>query len=129
MLSKINKIYSILKRYINDRKNIYASETDTKEERVIRVLKLKEDLISDIESETIGFSTLYRLLSSLEDKENTKIKNLLMEILSLCGNESFNKAILQSQKSIKQIEEDGKDIEMFGIGYKIAEKQRNSALK
>ena len=126
---QINKIYSILKRYINDRKNIYASETDTKEERVIRVLKLKEDLISDIESETIGFSTLYRLLSSLEDKENTKIKNLLMEILSLCGNESFNKAILQSKKSIKQIEEDGKDIEMFGIGYKIAEKQRNSALK
>ena len=77
---QINKIYSILKRYINERKNIYASDSDTREDKNEKANKLREDLISDIEDETIGFSTLYRLLSSLEDKENSQIKNLLLEI-------------------------------------------------
>ena len=119
---QINKIYSILKRYINDRKNIYASDSDTKEEKNEKANKLKEDLICDIESETIGFSTLYRLLSSLEDKENSQIKNLLLEVLYLCGNDSFNKAIIQSKHEISQLEENGIDIKLFDIGFTIESK-------
>ena len=124
---QINKIYSILKRYINERKNIYASDSDTKEEKNEKANKLKEDLINTIELETIGFSTLYRLLSSLEDKENSQIKNLLLEILYLCGNDSFNKAIIQSQNEILQLEEAGNDIKLFNIGFKITKKHSNSA--
>ena len=120
---QINKIYSILKKYINERKNIYSSDSDTKEEKAEKVNKLRENLISDIEDETIGFSTLYRLLSSIEDKENSQIKNLLLEILYLCGNESFNKAIIQSQKEIPQLEDGGTDMTLFNIGFKITKKQ------
>lgn len=120
---QINKIYSILKRYINERKNIYASDSDTKEDKNEKANKLREDLISDIEDETIGFSTLYRLLSSLEDKENSQIKNLLLEIMYLCGNDSFNKAIIQSKNEISQLEEDGTDIKLFDIGFKVTKKQ------
>ena len=120
---QINKIYSILKRYINERKNIYASDSDTKEDKNEKANKLREDLISDIEDETIGFSTLYRLLSSLEDKENSQIKNLLLEIMYLCGNDSFNKAIIQSKHEISQLEENGADVKLFDIGFKITKKQ------
>lgn len=120
---QINKIYSILKKYINERKCIYISDSDSKEEKTEKVKKLKADLVSDIDSETIGFSTIYRLLSSLEDKENSQIKNLLLEILYLCGNESFNKAIIQSKKEIKQLTENGNDINIFGIGFDIIEKR------
>ena len=120
---QINKIYSILKRYINERKNIYASDSDTREDKNEKANKLREDLISDIEDETIGFSTLYRLLSSLEDKENSQIKNLLLEIMYFCGNDSFNKAIIQSKNEISQLEEDGTDIKLFDIGFKITKKQ------
>ena len=120
---QINKIYSILKKYINERKNIYSSDSDTKEEKAEKVNKLRENLISDIEDETIGFSTLYRLLSSIEDKENSQIKNLLLEILYLCGNDSFNKAIIQSQKEISQLEDGGTDMTLFNIGFKITKKQ------
>ena len=86
-------------------------------------------MIADIESETIGFSTLYRLLSSLEDKENSQIKNLLLEVLYLCGNDSFNKAIIQSKNEIFQLEDDGSDIKLFNIGFKITKKQVNSEIE
>jgi hypothetical protein len=119
---QINKIYSILKKFINERKSIYGSENDSKEDKNERANKLREDLISEIESETIGFSTLYRLLSSLEDKENSQVKNILLEVLYLCGNKSFNKAIIESAQEILQLEEDGDDIKLFNIGYKIKNK-------
>lgn len=120
---QINKVYSILKKYINDRKNIFATDLDLKEDKNEKVLKLKEDLIADIEAETIGFSTMYRLLSSLEDKENSQIKNILLEVLFLCGNKSFNKAIIESKKPILQLENDGDDITLFNIGFKIIKKE------
>ena len=126
---QINKIYSLLKRYINERNNIYACESDTKEYKNEKVAKLKIDLITDINSETIGFSTLYRLLSSIECKENSKIKKLLLEILYLCGNESFNKAIYCSIKDIKQIEYGGNDLKIFNLGFKITKKRANSEIE
>ena len=126
---QINKIYSILKKFINERKKIYGSDLGTQKEKAEKVNILRERLIADIESETIGFSTLYRLLSSIEDKENSQIKNLLLEVLFLCGNASFNKAIIQSKKEILQIEENGSDIEMFNIPYKITKKHANSEMK
>lgn len=125
---QINKIYSLLKKFIKERKNIYSSETTTNEEKSQAVTILKERLISDIESETIGFSTLYRLLSSIEDKENTQIKNLLLEILYMCGTESFNNAILQSKKEISELEYGGNDLNIFGIGFKITKKVVNSEM-
>lgn len=116
----------MLKKYVNDRKLIYSSDSDSKEDKNERSNKLKVDLISDIESETIGYSTMYRLLSSVEDKENAQIKNLLLEILFLCGNKSFNETIIQSSNEIKQLEIDGNDIKIFDIGFKIAKKRINS---
>lgn len=115
---QINKIYSILKGYIGDRKNIFGSELD-KEDKYKKAHLLYENLISDIDSEIIGFSTLFRLLSSLEDRENSQIKNTLLQILYLCGNESFNKAIIQSATEIKQLEIGGNDLKIFNIGYSI----------
>lgn len=125
---QIDKIFGLLKNFVNQRKNIYSSETTTNEEKNQSVKILKERLISDIESETIGFSTLYRLLSSIEDKENSQIKNLLLEILYRCGNDSFNKAIIQSKKEILELEYGGNDIKVFGIGFKITKKVVNSEI-
>ena len=127
--SQINKICNMLRKYVNDRKLIYSSESDSNEDKRLRDEKLKEYLIADIECETIGFSTLYRLLSSLEDKENAQIKNLLLEILYLCGNESFNKAIIKSSSQVLQLEDGGNDINIFGIGFKITKKQVNSEME
>ena len=124
--NQIDKIYTMIKKYVNDRKLIYSSDSDSKEDKNERSNKLKVDLIADIESETIGYSTMYRLLSSVEDKENAQIKNLLLEILFLCGNKSFNETIIQSSNEIKQLEIDGNDIKIFDIGFKIAKKRINS---
>lgn len=125
---QINKIYSILKAYISDRKNIFSSDSD-KNGKFERAQILYQRLISEIESETIGFSTLFRLLSSLEDTENSQIKNTLLQVLYLCGNESFRKAIITSSTKIEQLEEDGNDIYLFGIGYKITKNRVNSEIK
>lgn len=124
---QINKIYSILKRYVSDRKNVFGSELD-RDDKNKKTQLLYSNLVSDIESEIIGFSTLFRLLSSLEDKENSQIKNALLQILYLCGNRSFNKAILQSSSEIEQLELGGNDLELFNIGYKLAKNKVNSEI-
>ena len=124
---QINKIYSILKKYISDRKNIFGSELD-KDDKFSKSQLLYDNLVSDIESEVLGFSTLYRLLSSLEDKENSQIKNTLLQVLYLCGNDNFKKAIIDSSTEIEQLEVGGNDIKLFNIGYKIAKKCANSQI-
>ena len=124
---QVNKIYSILKKYISDRKNIFGSELD-KDDKFSKSQLLYDNLVSDIESEVLGFSTLYRLLSSLEDKENSQIKNTLLQVLYLCGNDNFKKAIIDSSTEIEQLEVGGSDIKLFNIGYKIAKKSVNSQI-
>ncbi len=126
--NQINKIYCILKRYISNRKNIFSSD-DNRNDRFIESQLLYDNLVADIENETIGFSTLYRLLTSLEDKENAQIKNILLQILFLCENESFKQAVIHSSSEIEQLEVGGSDIKLFGIGYKITKKRVNSQIK
>ena len=125
---QINKIYSVLKKYISDRKNIFASELD-KDDKSKKSQLLYDNLVAEIDSEIIGFSTLFRLLSSIEDKENTQIKNILLEILFKCENQSFNKAIISSIDEIEQLESDGKDLKLFNIEYKITKKTAYSQIK
>lgn len=118
---QINKIYSILKRYISERNNIFVTELE-KDDKFTKAKLLYENLINDINSEVIGFSTLYRLLSSLEDKANCQIKNTLLQVLYLCCNSSFNKAVIQSAKEITQLSDFGNDIVLYGISYNIERK-------
>ena len=125
--TQITKICGMLRKYIADRKNIFGSELE-KEDRYAKSKLLYDNLVSEIESETIGFSTLYRLLSSLEDKENSQIKNTLLQILYLCGNDSFNKAIIESSTEIEQLEYGGNDLKLFNIGYKITKNRVNSEI-
>lgn len=118
---QIDKIYKLLRKYISDRKNIFGSELD-KDDKFIKSQLLYSILVTDIESEIIGFSTLFRLLSSLEDKENSQIKNTLLQVLYLCGNNNFKKSIINSSTNIEQLEKNGRDIKLFDIWYKIAKK-------
>lgn len=124
---QINKTYSILKKYISDRKNIFGSELG-KDDKFSKAQLLYDNLISDIESEIFGFSTLFRLLTSLEDREISQIKNTLLQVLYLCSNESFNKAIINSSTEIDQLEVGGNDIKLFDIRYKITKKRINSQI-
>lgn len=119
---QINKIYSILKKYISDRKNIFGSEIE-KDDKFAKSKLLYENLIADINNEVVGFSTLYRLLSSLEDKENCQIKNTLLQILYLCENESFIKAIINSSTKVEQLYKGGNDIKLFNINFGFTKKE------
>lgn len=119
---QINKIYSILKKYISERKSIFGSEIE-KDDKFTKSKLLYENLIADINNEVVGFSTLYRLLSSLEDKENCQIKNTLLQVLYLCENESFTKAIINSSTKVEQLYEDGNDIKLFNISFGITKKE------
>ena len=119
---QIDKICVMLKKYISDRKNVFASDLD-KDDKFEKSQILYNNLISNIEEEVIGFSTLFRLLSSLEDNENSQIKNTLLQVLYLCGNDNFKKAIINSSTEIEQLEVCGNDIKLFNIGYKIAKKR------
>ena len=119
--NQIDKICEMLRKYISERKNIFGSDLD-KDDKFSKSQLLYENLVSDIESEVIGFSTLFRLLSSLEDKENSQIRNTLLQVLYLCGNDNFKKAIIDSSTKIEELEVGGNDIKLFNIGYKITKK-------
>ncbi len=126
---QISRIYGLLNEYVHDRNIIYASETESGQEKREQALLRKEQLTEEISRENIGFSTMYRLLSSIEEKENSQIRNILLEILFLCGNESFKKAILQSGSEILQLEEHGDDIRIFGAGYKMTKKKAGCEIR
>ena len=115
---QIDKICSLLRKYISERKRIFGSDL-SRNEKIENAKILYENLKTEIDNEIIGFSTLFKLLSSIEDKENTPIKNILLQILNMCGNDGFKKAIIASCREIEQLEIDGNDLKMFGIGYKI----------
>ena len=125
---QINKIYSLIKRFISDRKSLYASDKP-KEEKQNEANMLYDTLKSDIDGETIGFSTMFQLLCSLENKDNTQIKNILLQILWACGNNSYSDCIIQSIDEIEQLEEGGNDLKLFNIGYKITKKRLDSTEK
>lgn len=118
---QIDKLYDILKNYIAERKHIFRSELD-KNEKYEKSQLLYTRLISEIDGEKIGFSTLFKLLASLEEKEHSQIKTTLLQVLFLCGNENFKKAILASSTEMDQLEAGGNDIRLFGIGFQITKK-------
>lgn len=123
---QINKIYGLLKKFVSDRKSTYTSDLSDEDKRD-KVNILYETLKSDIDSEIIGFSTMFRLLSSLENTENSQIKNILLQILWKCGNDSYSQCITESIDEIEQIAMGGNDIKLFDIGYKITKKRLHSA--
>ncbi len=125
---QISKIQSMIKKYVNSRNNIFISNLD-KEEKFNKIKILYEDLFNEINREKIGFSTLYKLLLLLEDKENSQIKNTLLKILYSKNNKSFKKAIVNSIYEIDEISCGGNDIKLYGIGYKITKKRVDSVLE
>lgn len=125
---QIDRIFKKTSQYISERKKVFASDLD-KEDTYEKAKLLYDNLISDVNREVIGFSTLYKLLSSLEEESYSQIKNTLLKILFLCGNPSFHKAILHSASGIEQLEPDGSDVELFHIGYKITKKKVDSEMK
>ena len=46
----------------------------------------------------------------------------MLQVLYLCGNDSFNKSIIESSEQIEQLEVGGNDIKLFNIGYKVERK-------
>lgn len=126
---QINRIYSLLKKYVYDRTQIFSSNAD-KDEKNNKAMLLYENLVSEINSEVIGFSTAVQLLRSMENKENTQIKNILFTILFMCRNQSFNDIVRQSSDEIEILEESQDDLDginIFQIPYKITKKGVYSA--
>lgn len=123
---QINYIFEMAAKYANERKILYGSVSESKESKSEKSNILREQFIADINNESIGFSTLYRLLSTIEEKEYSLIKNIILEILFLCGNNSFKKAVKQSKTEVLQLEEYGSDIQLFNIGYRITKKEVSS---
>lgn len=123
---QIHKIYLAIRIYIYKQKITWSSGI-SKEDKIQKDALYKDNLINKINSEIIGYSTLFQMLMSIENVENSDVKNLLMEVLFLCSNESFKKAILESSTYINSLEliadNQKSDIELYEIPYKITKKE------
>ncbi len=124
---QLDRIYGMFHRYIAEKNGIYGSDS-TKEEKNEQAGLLYHSLVYDLGQEKIGFSTLYKLLSSLEDTENLPVRSLLLQTLFLCKNESFRKAILDSSADIQWLTPGGEDVSLFGKNYKITKKGLHSEI-
>lgn len=120
--NQVENIIEKIQTYLNDSKYIYGFVNITKPEKARRVQLMYDYLVSDINSQVIGYSTMYHLLTTVETRENLPIKNTLMSVLYTCGNKSFNNLVIKSAKTVYELEESGDDIYMFGKGYKRTKK-------
>lgn len=128
---QINKMYSLICKYIDDRQVLIMKTSLSYEDRYTQSIKLFQDLINEINSEVIGYSTMYTLLSSIEKPENKRIKNVLIKILFLCGNESFNKIIKSSCEEINVIDYcdvSESNMSHYNIPLKITKNSLNSQI-
>ena len=125
---QLHKIYELVKKYISERNSIYSSDLEQTEKQE-KSQQLYSGLVSDITGEKIGFSTMFQLLSSLEEKENAKIKNTLLQILFLYQEAGLHQAIIESASEIAQLTPGGNDIELFHMGYQITKKKVNPQMQ
>lgn len=80
--------------------------------------QIDDEFINKISKIRIGFSTLYAILTEIEDDENKNRKGLLLRTLFTCKSEAFKQAISKSQEVIGEfyIDDDG-DCDFFGIKF------------
>lgn len=120
-------ICSRIEDFVEINKAIYASNESSEEKRNLSKIE-KDKMIAEISSQKIGFSTMFDILSSIDEDENKKIRNLLMEILFTTCSESFESAITRSQKPVYRYElTDGRmdgEVDIYEAKYiKIAENE------
>lgn len=125
---QIARIYDHIDKYLLEVKYIYGTDW-SKEEKYMRYCACKEFLIAQINEERIGFSTLYHMLLSIENSETIRIRNVLLPVLFLCGNQSFHKAILESKQEMPRLIKGGTDISLFGLGFQLAKKSDSPQIK
>lgn len=119
---QIRMIYELLNTYISGRNRIYSSERE-RSEKASQARFLKEDMLSRINSQKIGFSTMFRMLSDMEEEQHGRIKNALLDILFKCANKSFYQALISSAAPIAVLEPGGNTVRLFGLPYGITEKR------
>lgn len=124
---QVQELFNLARRYRAERNRIFGSELDS-DTIHSKTKHLYENLITEIGKKKIGFSTLFELLRSLEEEENSDIRNTILHILFLCQNDGFRKAILNSSSDIEILQPGGTDISLFHIGYKIAKKKAHSEI-
>lgn len=105
--------------YVNDRRRVYSVANISGSEKNRRDCLMYEHLVLDINRRIIGFSTFCYILKEIEKPELKAIKNTLLGILFLCGNESFKKCVISTAEEIKEIQQGGDDLVYFGIGFKL----------
>lgn len=119
---QIEKIYGLTAQFIS-RRNLLFSYDLSNEDKFTAYNLMRDEYASNIRLEKIGFSTLYKLLESIDDEKNAKYKKTLLETLFSCSNESFKNAVISSSEQLDILEKDinGSEI-LYGIKFKICKK-------
>lgn len=123
--AQANEIIQRLNDYLDEIKTIYAGTSDNEDKRnEARVVK--EKLFAEISSEKIGYSTMFWLLTIIDDEEHKRIKNLLLEILFTTCGKSFESAVMDSHCDVYYYEMVPPDtdgaVEIYGEKYKKMQK-------
>lgn len=116
--AQIARIYEYVQSYLTESKGIYGSE-HSKEDKYRQYCICKERFVKTIQDEKIGFSTLYHLLSSMENEDTAPMKNTLLPALFQSQNRSFLEAILSSKQELEYLVRGGNDIYLFGLGFSV----------
>ncbi|MBD5137154.1 MAG: hypothetical protein HDT39_14570 [Lachnospiraceae bacterium] len=120
--AQIEKIYGLIAQF-TARRNLLFSYDISNEDKFANYNLLRDTLIAEISSEKIGFSTLYKLLESMEEEKNAKYKKILLETLFTCSNEGFKNSIISSAEQLDVLEKDisGEEI-LYGIKFRVCKK-------
>ena len=120
--SQISKIIEMAKNTYAYNQSIAQNSCLSGEEKHIYISNKKEDLLYEINRMKLSNHTMYRLLWTLELKENSKIKNLLFYILFNYKNDVLTNILSQYDKINTFLIED-KDGEIVIYNRKFSKKK------
>lgn len=118
-IEQAEEILEKVSMYVKDRQRVYSIFNISGGEKVRRDRMMYEHLVLDINQSYIGYSTFLYIMREIEKPEYNKVRNVLLGILFLCGNQHFNKFVIKSADSIKEIKQGGDDLYYYGIGFKV----------
>ena len=99
-MEQILRIIDAIREYSASVRDVYNNSAETSDIKRALQLNLYDELVSKINSERIGYNTMYYLLGLIEDDEYRDVKHKLLTVLFQSSNEAFCSALKISSGDI-----------------------------
>jgi len=124
---QLKMIVDVLENYGVQKKRIWSTE-DMSRSNKMELIQLEKQKCTDIiDQKRIGYSTMYTLLSLIDDPNYTAIKNILVEVLFQVPNRDFYACLKESKEDVPRLYQDENgNLEILGVKFSRVPEEPNT---